>query len=346
MTEENLRFNDFDSGDVKQGPDSRGNFIRDIIKEDLRTGRVDTVVVRFPPEPNGFLHIGHAKAIALNYGLARDFDGEFHLRFDDTNPETEDMAYVAAIERDLKWLGVEWGEHRYFASDYFEQLYEWAQLMIKKGLAYVDDLSEEEIRAFRGTVTEPGRPSRCRERSVEENLALLEQMKSGSFRDGEKVLRAKIDLSSPNMKMRDPLMYRIRNARHYRRGSSWCIYPMYDWAHGQSDAIEGITHSICTLEFENNRELYDWFLNALDLDARPRQFEFARLNISYMVMSKRKLLDLVRSKLVSGWDDPRMPTIAGFRRRGVTPEAILSFAEAVGITRVVPSANQIVLTLW
>jgi len=312
----------------------KGNFIREIIREDLKTGRIERVVVRFPPEPNGFLHIGHSKAIALNFGLARDFDGIFHLRFDDTNPETEDMKFVEAIEQDLAWLGVSWGEHKHFASDYYEQLYDWSRQLIKKGKAYVDDLNEEEIRAHRGTVSEPGTPSPWRRRSIRENLTLFEEMRSGAFADGEKVLRAKIDLTSPNMKMRDPLMYRIRHKRHYRRGEDWCIYPMYDWAHGQSDAIEGISHSICTLEFENNRELYDWFLKALDLDPRPRQLEFARLNITYMVMSKRKLLQLVDGGFVEGWDDPRMPTIAGLRRRGVTPGAILAFSEAVGVTRV------------
>ena len=318
----------------RSGSDEKSNFIRDIVAEDLRAGRVDRVVLRFPPEPNGYLHIGHAKSIVLNFGLAGEFDGVCNLRFDDTNPETEDVEYVEAIKRDVRWLGYDWGEREFYASDYFEQLYDWAVELIRKGKAYVDDLSLEEIRAMRGTVTEPGRESPYRNRSVEENLDLFRRMREGAFGDGEKVLRAKIDMASPNMKMRDPLMYRIRHATHYRRGDEWCLFPMYDWAHGQSDAIEGITHSICTLEFVNNRELYDWFLDTLGIDPRPRQYEFARLNLTYTVMSKRKLRVLVEEGRVSGWDDPRMPTISGLRRRGVTPEAVRAFCERIGVTKV------------
>jgi glutaminyl-tRNA synthetase len=318
----------------RSGSDEKSNFIRDIVAEDLRAGRIDRVVLRFPPEPNGYLHIGHAKSIVLNFGLAGEFDGVCNLRFDDTNPETEDVEYVEAIKRDVRWLGYDWGEREFYASDYFEQLYDWAVELIGKGKAYVDDLSLEEIRAMRGTVTEPGRESPYRNRTVEENLDLFRRMREGAFGDGEKVLRAKIDMASPNMKMRDPLMYRIRHATHYRRGDEWCLFPMYDWAHGQSDAIEGITHSICTLEFVNNRELYDWFLDTLGIDPRPRQYEFARLNLTYTVMSKRKLRVLVEEGRVSGWDDPRMPTISGLRRRGVTPEAIRAFCERIGVTKV------------
>ncbi|GIV62308.1 MAG: glutamine--tRNA ligase [Rhodothermaceae bacterium] len=313
---------------------ARSNFIRDLVEEDLRSGRIRQVVVRFPPEPNGYLHIGHAKSICLNFGLAEEFGGVCHLRFDDTNPETEDLEYVEAIKRDVRWLGFDWGDREFYASDYFEQLYDWAVELIKQGKAYVDDLSLEEIREYRGTVTEPGRESPYRNRTVEENLRLFAEMRAGKYRDGEKVLRARIDMASPNMKMRDPLMYRIRHARHYRRGTAWCIYPMYDWAHGQSDAIEGITHSICTLEFENNRELYDWFLDNLGIDPRPHQYEFARLNLTYTVMSKRKLRALVEGGYVRGWDDPRMPTISGMRRRGITPEAIRRFCERIGVTKV------------
>ncbi len=308
------------------------NFIAEIIEEDLRTGRRQTVVTRFPPEPNGYLHIGHAKSIVLNFGLARTYGGRCHLRFDDTNPTTEDIEYVEAIKRDVQWLGYRW-DGEFYASDYFEQLYDWAVQLIRAGKAYVDSQSEEEIRRTRGTVTEPGIPSPYRDRSVEENLDLFERMRAGEFPDGAHVLRARIDMASPNMKMRDPLMYRIRHAHHYRRGDDWCIYPMYDWAHGQSDAIEGITHSICTLEFENNRELYDWFLDTLGIEPRPYQYEFARLNLDYTVMSKRKLLQLVREGHVRGWDDPRMPTLAGLRRRGVTPEAIRTFCDMIGVAK-------------
>ncbi len=311
------------------------DFIRQIIDRDLAAGRVGgEVVTRFPPEPNGFLHIGHAKSIVLNFGIAEEYDpARCHLRFDDTNPTTEDIRYVEAIQEDVRWLGYDWGEHLYFASGYFERLHAFAVELIEKGLAYVDSQSEEEIREARGTVTVPGTPSPFRERSVEENLDLFERMRAGEFRDGEHVLRAKIDMASPNMLMRDPLLYRIRHAHHYRTGDRWCIYPLYDFAHALEDAIEGVTHSLCTLEFENNREIYDWLIEKLSVPSRPRQYEFARLNLDYTVMSKRKLLRLVNEERVSGWDDPRMPTVAGLRRRGVTPEAIRSFCEMVGVAK-------------
>jgi glutaminyl-tRNA synthetase len=318
----------------------RNDFIRDLVEADLSAGRHVNIVTRFPPEPNGYPHIGHAKSICLNFGLALEFGGRCHLRYDDTNPETEEIEYVDAIAEDVRWLGFDWGEHRYHASDYAQQLYDWAVTLVRKGKAYVCELSEEELRATRGTVTEPGTPSPWRERPVEESLDLLERMRRGEFADGTKTLRAKIDMAAANMKMRDPLMYRIRReAEHYRSGRSWAIYPMYDWAHGQSDAIEGITHSLCTLEFENNRELYDWYLDALEIaQPRPRQIEFARLAVSYTVVSKRKLLQLVREGLVDGWDDPRMPTLRGLRRRGVRPEAIRAFCDAIGVTK----ANSVV----
>ena len=318
------------------------NFIRDIIDEDLQAGTYgDRVVTRFPPEPNGYLHIGHAKSIVLNFGIARDYadqaDTRCHLRFDDTNPETEDMEYVRSIKDAVRWLGFDWGEHCYHAADYFEQFYDYAVKLIKQGDAYVDSLSEEQIREYRGTVSRPGRPSPYRDRTVEENLDLFERMKAGAFADGEHVLRAKIDMKSPHMIMRDPLLYRIKHADHYRRGDEWCIYPMYDYAHCLEDAIENVTHSLCTLEFDNNRRVYDWVLeHCLDEDelpSRPRQYEFARLNLDYTIMSKRKLLQLVEEGLVDGWDDPRLPTIAGMRRRGVTPEAIVDFCEQIGVTR-------------
>jgi glutaminyl-tRNA synthetase len=309
------------------------DFVRTVIDEDLAAGRHETVVTRFPPEPNGFLHIGHVKAICIDFGLADEYGGRCHLRFDDTNPETEDPRYVAGIKEDIRWLGFDWGEHEYYASDYFEQLYDWAVLLIEKGLAYVDDSSDEEIREARGTVSEPGRPTPYRDRSVAENLDLFARMRAGEFPDGSKVLRAKIDLAHPNMKMRDPLMYRIRHAHHYRRGDDWCLYPFYDWAHGQSDAIEGITHSLCTLEFDNNRELYDWYVEAIGIDHPPHQYEFARLNVDYLITSKRKLLRLVQGGHVDGWDDPRMPTIAGLRRRGTPPAALRRFVELTGISK-------------
>ncbi len=308
------------------------NFIRTIIDNHNATKRFGGKVhLRFPPEPNGFLHIGHAKSICLNFGLARDYNGKCNLRFDDTNPVKEEDAYVKAIKEDIRWLGFEWDKECY-ASDYFDTLYEYAVRLVKKGLAYVDDLSSEEIRAYRGTLKEPGKNSPWRDRSVEENLDLLERMKTGEFPDGTKVLRARIDMSSPNMNMRDPVMYRILHARHHRTGDKWCIYPMYDWAHGQSDSIEGVTHSICTLEFEDHRPLYEWFLEKLEIH-KPQQIEFARLNLTYTLMSKRKLLKLVNEGIVDGWDDPRMPTIAGMRRRGVTPAALRNFSESVGVAK-------------
>ena len=310
------------------------DFIRQIIERDLEAGKHDTVVTRFPPEPNGFLHIGHAKSIVLNFGIAGEHEGgRCHLRFDDTNPSTEDPRYVEAIQEDVRWLGYDWGEHLYFASGYFERLYGFAEELIRKGLAYVDSQSEAEIREGRGTVTEPGTPSPYRDRSVDENLELFGRMRAGEFENGEHVLRARIDMAAPNMIMRDPLLYRIRHVEHYRTGDEWCIYPLYDFAHCLEDAIEGITHSLCTLEFENNREIYDWLVENVTVDARPRQYEFARLNLDYTVMSKRKLLRLVNEGLVDGWDDPRMPTIAGLRRRGFTPAAIRSFCEMIGVAK-------------
>ncbi|GAB4240139.1 MAG: glutamine--tRNA ligase/YqeY domain fusion protein [Deltaproteobacteria bacterium] len=310
------------------------DFLREIVRRDLRSGLYGgRVVTRFPPEPNGFLHIGHAKSICINFGIAHDFGGVCHLRFDDTNPETEDMKYVESIRRDVAWLGFDWKENQFFASDYYERLYDLAVRLIRDGKAYVDSQTEEEIRKGRGTITGAGSRSPYRDRSVEENLDLFERMKAGEFPDGAHVLRAKIDMAAKNMKLRDPLLYRIRHATHYRRGDAWCIYPMYDFAHPLSDAIEGITHSICTLEFENNRAIYDWLVDNLFPEPRPRQYEFARLNLDYTVMSKRKLLQLVEENLVSGWDDPRMPTIAGMRRRGYTPEGIRLFASRIGIDK-------------
>jgi glutaminyl-tRNA synthetase len=309
------------------------NFLRTIVENDLAKGRHTTVVTRFPPEPNGYPHIGHAKSICLNFGLAQSFGGRCHLRMDDTNPTTEDMEYVEALKRDVQWLGFDWGEHLYFASDYFEALYDFAVGLIQKGKAYICSLSEEETRNLRGTVLTPGTPSPFRSRTVAENLDLFNRMRAGEFKEGEHVLRAKIDMAALNMKMRDPLLYRIRHETHYRRGDDWCIYPMYDFAHCLSDSIEGITHSVCTLEFENNRELYDWVINNCDTDAKPRQYEFARLNLNYSIMSKRKLLQLVKGGHVSGWDDPRMMTLSGLRRRGYTPAAIRDFAERIGVAK-------------
>jgi len=309
------------------------NFIRDIIREDLAAGKHQRVVTRFPPEPNGYLHIGHAKSICLNFGLARDFKGVCHLRFDDTNPEAEDMEYVESIQRDVRWLGFDWDDKLFYASDYYERLHQYARELIQKGKAYVCNLSEDEFRLVRGTITEPGRPSPYRDRPVEESLDLFARMRAGEFDEGSCVVRAKIDMASPNMKLRDPPIYRIKKTPHYRTGDAWCIYPLYDFAHALSDAIERITHSICTLEFENNRDLYDWFVDNLDVPARPRQYEFARLNLTYTVMSKRKLLELVKGGFVKGWDDPRMPTIAGLRRRGITPEAIRAFCEEIGVAK-------------
>ncbi|AJE02016.1 glutamine--tRNA ligase/YqeY domain fusion protein [Geobacter pickeringii] len=309
------------------------NFLRNIIQDDLQNGRHETIVTRFPPEPNGYLHIGHAKSICLNFGLAKEFGGRCHLRFDDTNPAKEDTEYIESIKESVHWLGFDWGSHLYYASNYFEQLYQWAEQLILQGKAYVDDLTAEEIRAHRGTLTEPGKESPYRGRTVEENLDLFRRMRAGEFPDGAKVLRAKIDMASPNMNLRDPVMYRIIHAPHPHVGDAWRIYPMYDYAHGQSDAIEGITHSVCTLEFEDHKPLYEWFLANLPVPARPRQYEFARLNLSYTVMSKRKLLQLVQDGDVSGWDDPRMPTIMGLRRRGYTPESLRSFCDRIGVGR-------------
>ncbi len=308
------------------------NFIRSIVAEDVKSGKNGgKVLTRFPPEPNGYLHIGHAKSICLNFGLAAEFGGLCNFRFDDTNPGKEEMEYVDSIMRDVRWLGFDWEDRLYHASDYFERLYDWAVELIEAGKAYVDSLSADQIRQYRGTLTEPGRQSPYRNRTVPENLELFKRMRAGEFADGEHVLRAKIDMGSPNLNLRDPVMYRIRHLPHWRTGDKWCIYPMYDYAHGQSDALEGITHSICTLEYEDHRALYDWFLDNLEVPSRPRQYEFARLNLAYTVMSKRKLLQLVSERFVAGWDDPRMPTLAGMRRRGYPPEAIRNFCERIGV---------------
>ncbi len=316
----------------------RTDFIRDIIEEDMRTGKYGgRVHTRFPPEPNGYLHIGHAKSICLNFGVAAEYGGLCNLRFDDTNPTKEEVEYVESIKEDVRWLGFDWDDREYYASDYFEQLYEYAVQLIKAGKAYVCDLSPEEIREYRGTLTEPGRESPYRNRSVEENLELFERMRAGEFEDGARVLRARIDMASPNLNMRDPVMYRILHATHHRTGDKWCIYPTYDFAHPLSDSIEGITHSLCTLEFEDHRPLYDWYLDQLGV-YHPQQIEFARLNLSHTVLSKRKLRRLVEEGYVSGWDDPRMPTIAGMRRRGYTPEAIRDFCDRIGVAK----ANSIV----
>jgi len=310
------------------------NFIRQIIEEDLRTGKNDGhVVTRFPPEPNGYLHIGHAKSICLNFGLAADYNGVCNLRFDDTNPAREDPEYVASIKEDVHWLGYDWGDRLFFASDYFEKLYRYALELIRSGKAYVCSLSGEEIRRFRGTLTEPGIESPYRNRSVDENLDLFQRMRAGEFEDGTHVLRAKIDMAAPNLILRDPTLYRIRHLSHHRTGDQWCIYPMYDFTHCLSDSIEGVTHSLCTLEFENNRPLYDWVLDSLAVDCHPQQIEFARLNLGYTVLSKRKLIQLVAGGRVSGWNDPRMPTISGLRRRGYTPEAIRTFCDRIGVAK-------------
>ena len=309
------------------------DFIRDIVQADLDSGRHKTVVTRFPPEPNGYLHIGHAKSIGLNFGIAKEFGGRCNLRFDDTNPTKEEQEYIDSIQADVRWLGFDWGKHLYYASDYFDQLYEWAVYLIGAGKAYVDDLSADEIREHRGTLTEPGRNSPWRDRPIAENLDLFERMRAGEFPDGARVLRARIDMAAPNINLRDPVLYRILHADHPRTGDKWCIYPMYDFAHGQSDAIEGITHSICTLEFEVHRPLYDWFIDNLPVPSKPRQIEFARLNITYTVLSKRVLLRLVNEGLVRGWDDPRMPTISGLRRRGYPAEGIRDFAALIGVAK-------------
>lgn len=309
------------------------DFIRQAVAQDIESNRFGgKVVTRFPPEPNGYLHIGHAKAICTDFGIAQEFGGHCNLRFDDTNPTKEEQEYVDAIQHDIKWLGFDWGDRLYFASDYFEQLYAWAVELIQNGRAYVDDLSAEEIREYRGTLTEPGRESPYRNRSVEENLDWFARMRAGEFPDGSRTLRAKIDMSAGNLNMRDPVMYRIRHATHHRTGDEWCIYPMYDWAHGQSDSIEGVTHSLCSLEYEDHRPLYDWYLDQLEV-FHPQQIEFARLNITNTVMSKRKLLQLVNENIVAGWDDPRMPTLSGLRRRGYTPTSIREFIDRVGVTK-------------
>lgn len=309
----------------------RLNFLEEIIEADLKSGKVDSVLTRFPPEPNGYLHLGHAKSICINFGLAQKYGGKTNLRFDDTNPTKEDTEYVDSIKEDIKWLGFQWDKEKY-ASDYFDQLYAWAEELIQKGLAYVDDQTQEEISKGRGTVDKPGVESPYRNRSVEENLKLFREMRDGKYADGEKVLRAKIDMASPNMMFRDPLLYRIKHASHHRTGDKWCIYPMYDFTHGQCDSIEHITHSICTLEFDVHRPLYDWFIQTLGIYP-SHQYEFARLNLTYTLMSKRKLLELVQKGLVSGWDDPRMPTLCGVRRRGYTPEALKMFCEKIGVSK-------------
>jgi len=314
------------------------DFIRDIVQADLDARKYSRIVTRFPPEPNGYLHIGHAKSIALNFGIAQEFSGRCHLRFDDTNPTKEEQEYIDSIQADVRWLGYDWGTDLFYASDYFERLYEWAEVLIRAGHAYVDDQSQEEIRLTRGTLTEPGRNSPFRDRPVEENLDLFRRMKAGEFQNGARVLRAKIDMSSGNINLRDPVLYRILHATHPRTGDKWSIYPSYDYAHGQSDAIEGITHSICTLEFEDHRPLYDWLLDKLPVPSKPHQYEFARLNLSYTLLSKRVLTELVRGGHVSGWDDPRMPTIAGLKRRGVPPAAIRDFVRRIGVAK----ANSVV----
>lgn len=319
---------------TETSPSLPSDFIRDIIDDDMKTGKHrGRVATRFPPEPNGYPHIGHAKSVCLNFGIAAQYGGTCNLRLDDTDPSGESMEYVESIIRDVKWLGFDWGDRLYYASGYYEQLYQYALQLIRKGLAYVCDLNADEIREYRGTLTEPGKESPFRNRTVAENLDLFERMRAGQFADGSRVLRAKIDMAAPNVALRDPIMYRIKKESHYRTGDAWCIYPMYDFAHCLSDFIEGITHSICTLEFENNRPLYDWFLDRLVEGPRPRQIEFARLNLSYTVMSKRKLLELVENKVVSGWDDPQMPTLSGMRRRGFTPEAIRKFCEKIGVSK-------------
>ena len=309
------------------------DFIRDIVAADVADKRFPQIVTRFPPEPNGYLHIGHAKSICLNFGIAAEFGGRCHLRFDDTNPAKEEQEYIDAIERDVRWLGFDWGTHLYHASDYFERLYEWAEGLIHAGKAYVDDQSPEQMRINRGTLTEPGRDSPFRYRTADENLDLFRRMRAGEFPNGARVLRAKIDMAAGNINMRDPVLYRILHTNHPRTGTKWCIYPSYDYAHGQSDAIEGVTHSICTLEFEDHRPLYEWLLDNLPVPARPRQYEFARLNLGYTVLSKRVLTELVRQGYVKGWDDPRMPTIAGLRRRGIPPEAIRDFIKRIGVAK-------------
>ena len=316
-----------------ESPAGGQDFIRDIIQQDLDAGRHEKIVTRFPPEPNGYLHIGHAKSICLNFGVAQEYGGRCHLRFDDTNPAKEEQEFIDAIEEDMRWLGFDWGEHLYHSSDYFQQLYQWAEHLIENGYAYVDDLSADEIREHRGTLTEPGKNSPYRDRSVEENLDLFRRMRAGEFENGAKVLRVKIDMASGNINMRDPVIYRILHERHPRTGDQWCIYPNYDFAHGQSDAIERVTHSLCTLEFEDHRPLYDWLMEHLPVPSQPHQYEFARLNLTYTILSKRKLMQLVTENHVSGWDDPRMPTISGLRRRGYPAAAIRDFAGRIGVSK-------------
>ena len=318
-------------GTMTKATTERRDFIREIVAADVREGRVSEVVTRFPPEPNGYLHIGHPKSIALNFGIAQEFGGRCHLRFDDTNPIKEEQEYIDSIQQDIRWLGFDWGEHLYFASDYFQQLYDWAVHLIRTRNAYVDDLSADEIRQHRGTLTEPGKNSPWRDRSIEENLDLFQRMRAGEFPDGARVLRARIDMASPNINLRDPVLYRILHATHPRTGDEWCIYPLYDFAHGQSDAIEGVTHSICTLEFEDHRPLYDWLIENLPVPSRPRQYEFSRLNLTYTVLSKRILGRLVSEGSVRGWDDPRMPTVSALRRRGFPPEGVRNFLDVVGV---------------
>ncbi|HPA25039.1 MAG TPA: glutamine--tRNA ligase/YqeY domain fusion protein, partial [Candidatus Cloacimonas sp.] len=317
----------------KEEKTATSNFIRSIIERDLASGKHKSIITRFPPEPNGYLHIGHAKSICLNFGLARDYKGRCNLRFDDSNPVKEDVEYVHSIMNDVRWLGFDWGEHLYYASDYFDKLYEYAEYLIKAGKAFVCDLSLEELKEYRGTLTVPGKDSPYRNRSIEENLDLFRRMKAGEFPEGSRTLRAKIDMASPNLNLRDPVIYRIKKTHHHRTGNDWQIYPMYDYTHCVSDALEGITHSLCTLEFEDHRPLYDWFLDQLPVPCHPQQIEFARLNLAYTIMSKRLLLELVNNHLVSGWDDPRMPTIAGMRRRGFTPEAIRDFSDRIGVSK-------------
>jgi len=321
------------SDTAKAAKEPGRDFIRDIVEADIEAGRVKAPVTRFPPEPNGYLHIGHAKSICLNFGIAKDYGGRCHLRFDDTNPTKEEQEYIDAIERDVRWLGFDWGRHLYHASDYFAQLYDWAEHLIRQGQAYVDDTPAAELQAARGTLTEPGRESRWRKRGVDENLDLFRRMRQGEFPNGARVLRARIDMKAGNINLRDPVLYRILHAEHPRTGKDWCIYPTYDFAHGQSDAIESVTHSICTLEFEDHRPLYDWLLDNLPVPSRPRQYEFARLNLGYTVLSKRFLTTLVAEHRVKGWDDPRMPTLAGLRRRGVPPEAIRDFVSRIGVAK-------------
>ena len=320
-----------DAADI--GDEGAKDFVREVIREDIAAGRTQTVVTRFPPEPNGYLHIGHAKSMCLNFGVAEEFGGRCHLRFDDTNPTKEEHEYIESIQEDVRWLGFDWGEHLYFASGHFDTLYDWAVHLIREGKAYVDDLSPDQIRDYRGTLTEPGRNSPYRDRPVAENLDLFARMRSGEFQEGERVLRAKIDMSSGNINMRDPVLYRILHADHPRTGSQWCIYPTYDFAHGQSDAIEGVTHSLCTLEFADHRPLYDWLIDNLPVPYVPRQYEFSRLNLTHTVLSKRRLIQLVEEGHVTGWDDPRMPTLRGLRRRGYPAPAIRDFAQRVGVTK-------------